>query len=147
MEKLATKKIEKESHSYEIEIYENFALVTIFLPMNVYSDVVESAGFGNYDIERILINQFVKKLLQEEFNGLTFFGNKDIFYSYLSQKGLKTETTNNNGWFKSAVFELGEFDRDLERVINYLNSQSEKFERGSKSGKIKIADSFLNKLK
>jgi hypothetical protein len=147
MKKITEKEIEKESHSYSIMVYETIAWVKVILPMDLYSEIVSSVGYGAWDKERFLISKFVKNLFVDEFKGLKLFTNKDEFYKYLTQKGLDIENDDNNDWFKSAVFELANFDKDLENVVKYINQQSSKFELNTKGGKTKIAEKLLEKLK
>lgn len=147
MEPIAAKCIEKESHVINFEVYQDFALAKVTMPMRLYSDLLMELGHGSWEAERYALNRFLREVLSKPNNRLSFFDSESAVNEALSEFGFAVGKEKVD-WFNTAIFKLDEsnFSESLDETILYLKSCSESFEASSTLGKIKIANSLLKKL-
>jgi hypothetical protein len=148
MKLLSNKKIEKESHNLEVKIYEEFILVEVTIPFELYTAIIQRLGYGKWDSERYILSKFTQDVFEVEYASKIFFSNHQEYYDKLCQYGIEALNTDNNLWFRMVMLPISgnNYEEDLKNHINYIKKCSERYVSNSIEGKILIANKYLDKL-
>lgn len=146
MEILAEKKIEQNSHTLLIKVYEK--CLTVMVAMSI-ADFVAFIPLG-VDYERMGLHKLLTTIFNTNHTGFKTFSNDKEYIEWYS---INIEQPPNiayleGAWSKTAVFDLSgsSFEKSLELAMNYIITKSSEYEKNTPIGKARIAAAILNRF-
>ena len=126
-------------------IYENFIVFQVFLNQDTIYELMEAGGVP---LERKGLNTFLKKILNESFEGLMIFSTVEEFNKWKNKVLFEVPDYENGVWSHSAIFIINQekdFETELERIILFIKDKCAKYQMITIKGKESIAKKITNK--